>query len=80
MNKTDRQELFLEAYDEAYLWASYAVVQELGNFIDLLTKDAENPGSVLNSDKKSSYAKCLHAMRQDSGHNDIKQCYRVASF
>lgn len=80
INKTDRKELFLEAYDEAYLWASTEVVQELGNFIDLLTKDVANPGSISNSDKKLSYAKCLHAMRQDSGHNDLEQVYRVASF
>ena len=38
MNKTDRKELFLEAYDEAYLWASHEVAEELGKFIDLLAR------------------------------------------
>lgn len=80
MEKTDRRENFLEAYDEAYLWASQDVVEKLGQFIDLIKVSTANPGSVPEDVKQHLYAECLHAMRIDAGHEESSQCYRIASF
>ena len=80
INKTDRRNEFLEAYDEAYLWSSQNVIEELGNFIDLIKKNTSNPGSVSEIDKQQAYASCLHALRIDAGHKDSNICYRVISF
>ena len=80
LKKSDRREKFLEAYDEAYIWASQDVIETMDKFIELIQGHTAMPGSVPEQKRRDAYAACLHAMRKDSGHVHSKQCYRVASF
>lgn len=80
IQKSDRREAFLEAYDEAFLWASDDVVGEIGHFIDLLVKDKAEPDKVSMKDKQEAYAKCLLAMRKDVGYPKTHASFRIASF
>jgi hypothetical protein len=80
MQKDDRRRVFLEAYDEAFLWASDDVAEEIGGFIDLLIKDNAEPGKIPMNEKQEAYARCLLAMRKDAGYPKTHVNFRIASF
>jgi len=50
----DRRADFLEAYDEAFLWASDDVINELGHLIDSVTTDTADPREVPMSVKRDA--------------------------
>lgn len=76
----DNREKFLEAYDEASLWAPDEVMNEIGKFLDLNKQNVETPGAVEQKVQQEAYAKCINAMRRDCGFPKTKFCYRVVSF
>lgn len=76
----DNREKFLEAYDEASLWAPDEVMNEIGKFLDLNKTSATTPGSVDQSMLQDSYALCINAMRRDCGFSKTTFDYRVVSF
>lgn len=76
----DNRELFLEAYDEASLWAPDEIMNEIGTFLDLNMQSVAAPGTVDQKAQQAAYAKCIEAMRRDCGFPNSKFHYRVASF
>ena len=76
----DNREKFLEAYDEAALWAPDAVMNPIGEFIDLNRRNIAEPGSVSQNTMQDAYAACINAMRKDCGFPDTTFVYRVVSF
>jgi hypothetical protein len=76
----DNREKFLEAYDEAALWAPDAVVNLIGEFIDLNRRNAATPGSISQEAMQNAYAACISAMRKDCGFANTTFVYRVVSF
>jgi hypothetical protein len=77
-NETVFKEAFLEAYDEAYLWASEEVVENLAVLVESVR--LENLELTTQAEKKILYIKCMHSMRVDSGHKNSKERYQVISF
>ena len=80
ITKDDRRLKFLDTYDEAFLWASDEVIEQIGQFLDLIEKDTSKPSSVPMPDKRKTYAKCLTAMRKDVGYPKTAANYRLVSF
>ena len=75
----DKKTDFLQAYDEAALWASEEVITEIANFLDLLTKHASN-GAVDQQTLKAAFVNCITAMRRDCGFPTSQYQHRVVSF
>ncbi|HCO95908.1 MAG TPA: hypothetical protein DIU00_18555 [Phycisphaerales bacterium] len=80
ITKDDRRIKFLNTYDEAFLWASDEVIEQVGRFLDLIEKDTSKPSSVPMSAKRETYAKCLIIMRKDVGYPKTSANYRIVSF
>ena len=76
----DNREKFLEAYDEAALWAPDDVMNQIGIFLDYIQKNAAVQGSVSENEMKGAYAACINAMRKDCGFKNTSFEYRVVSF
>lgn len=76
----DNREKFLEAYDEASLWAPDAVMNEIGQFLDLNRQNIETPGAVAQTTQQEAYASCINSMRRDCGFPNTAFTYRVVSF
>jgi hypothetical protein len=75
-----QKEQFLAAYDEAALWAAEDVVIELGEFLDLQTKQAANPGSVSQSEHQTAFLRCMTSMRRDCGFSQTRYSHRIVAF
>lgn len=71
---------FLEAYDEAALWASDDVMNAIGRFLDLNRMITASPRSVSKNALPEAYVYCITAMRKDCGFPDTEFSYRVVSF
>lgn len=76
----DNRERFLEAYDEAALWAPDEVMNVIGNFLDLNSQNTAAPGSVGQPLLQDAYERCIVAMRKDCGFPNTELKYRVVSF
>ncbi|MBT9494575.1 MAG: hypothetical protein IV107_19990 [Paucibacter sp.] len=76
----DDQKRFLEAYDEAALWAPDEVMNPVGHLLDLIRKNTASRGSVTEEDLQLAYASAVLAMRQDCGFPNTQFRYRVVSF
>ena len=62
----EQKDLFLNTYSKCWLWASDAVVKEIGNFLD--TQIALAKGEDARQEcMKQKYVSCLIAMRKDIG-------------
>lgn len=71
---------FLEAYDEAALWASEEVICEVAKFLDMLTNDTTNLGSASQEAIRAEYAHCITVMRKDCGFIETTYQHRIVSF
>jgi hypothetical protein len=71
---------FLEAYDEAALWASENAISVVGTFLDMIVSNTANPGSISQQALKAAYAHCITVMRKDSGFSETTYHHRVVSF
>lgn len=76
----DDQKKFLEAYDEATLWATDDVMNSLGHLLDLIRKNTASRGSIAEQELQIAYTSVIEAMRKDCGFPDTKFQYRVVSF
>jgi hypothetical protein len=52
LTKSDRREKFLEAYDEAYIWASQDVIEAMDKFIELIQENTAMPDSVPEQERR----------------------------
>lgn len=66
---------FLEAYDEACIWAAEPVVAAIEGLIDEV-----RPGLVNQERTKKAYAKVIEEMRRDAGHPGTAISYRFITF
>jgi hypothetical protein len=71
---------FLEAYDEAALWASEDLICEVAKFLDMQVAITANPGAVSQDALKAKYAHCITVMRKDSGFSETEYQPRVVAF
>jgi hypothetical protein len=71
---------FLEAYDEAALWASDSVMIEVGLLLDNVKNNVAVPGSVSQASLQTAYMNCMREMRKDSGFPKTQFEYRLVSF
>jgi hypothetical protein len=76
----DDQKRFLEAYDEAALWAPDEVMNSVGRLLDLIKANTAMRGSVAEEELQRVYASAISAMRIDCGFPATKFQYRVVSF
>ena len=76
----DLQKRFLEAYDEAALWAPDEVMNPIGHLLDLIKSNTHKKGSVNEEALQVAYAGCIAAMRRDCGFPNTKFQYRVVAF
>jgi hypothetical protein len=76
----DDQKRFLEAYDEAALWAPDEVMNAIGHLLDLIKTNTASRGTITEEALQDSYAACIAAMRRDCGFPNTKFNYRVVSF
>jgi hypothetical protein len=79
-NPQDNREKFLEAYDEAALWAPDEIMNAIGIFLDMNRQNTATPGSVKMEGLQAAYADCIVAMRKDCGFPQTEFKYRVVSF
>ncbi|QBC44560.1 hypothetical protein [Iodobacter fluviatilis] len=79
-NNTDDQKRFLEAYDEAALWAPDDVMNPIGHLLDLIKANSAARGSVSENELQIAYSSSITAMRKDCGFPDSKFNYRFVSF
>lgn len=61
----ERIEKFYNDYSTMWLWANDNTIKELNNFINIIKKVSVKPGSVPQEMMKSSYTKCMLAMRKE---------------
>lgn len=71
---------FLEAYDEASLWAPDSVMNPLGQFLDLNRQNTAVNGSVPQEALQAAFSSCVTEMRKDSGFPNTSYKYRFVSF
>lgn len=76
----DDQKRFLEAYDEAALWAADEVMNSVGYLLDLIRKNTASRGAVTEEELQSAYTSAIEAMRKDCGFPNTRFQYRVVSF
>jgi len=76
----DGRKSFLEAYDEAALWAPDEVMNAVGQLLDLIRLNTAERGSVSESTLQRSYAEAIAAMRRDCGFPSTTFEYRLVSF
>lgn len=74
------QKRFLEAYDEAALWAPDEVMNAIGHLLDLIKANTASRGSVGEEALQQAYTDAITAMRKDCGFTTTKFEYRVVSF
>lgn len=74
------QQGFLEAYDEAALWAPDGVMNAVGQLLDLIRKNTAQRGSVTENELQRAYAAAITAMRKDCGFPSTTFEYRLVSF
>ncbi len=79
-SNVDDQKRFLEAYDEAALWAPDEVMNSVGHLLDLIKKNTASRGSVPEETLQTAYASAIAAMRKDCGFQNTKFNYRLVSF
>ena len=79
-NASDIRERFLEAYDEASLWAPDSVMNPVGQLLDMIRENTARPGIVSQETLQAAYASCMSAMRRDTGFPNTTFAYRVVSF
>ncbi|KQY89141.1 hypothetical protein ASD35_16705 [Pelomonas sp. Root1444] len=79
--REDEQRMsFLEAYDEAALWAPDDVMNAVGELLDLIRKNSAERGSVRENTLQRAYAAAIAAMRRDCGFPSTTFEYRLVSF
>ncbi|MBC3833278.1 hypothetical protein H8K33_17340 [Undibacterium amnicola] len=71
---------FLEAYDEAALWASDEVMNAVGMLLDQIRSNTERRGAHSEQELQTAYATCITSMRKDVGFKNTEFSYRVVSF
>ena len=71
---------FLQAHDEAFLWASEEVAFAIGAFLDLQMANTANPNSIPMPLMHISLHNCLTVMRKDVGFPETQANYRIVSF
>jgi hypothetical protein len=71
----DAQRAFLEAYDEACIWADEPVVISLEALLDAAQKQPIDQTRI-----KPAYASCITSMRRDAGHPQTRISYRFVRF
>lgn len=79
-SNSEDQKRFLEAYDEAALWAPDEVMNIIGHLLDLIKTNTASRGSVTEEALQVAYAACISAMRRDCGFQNTEFSYRVVSF
>lgn len=70
---------FLEAYDEAALWASEEVIAEIGKFLDMQAEHASGR-SVDQAAMRAAFVHCIAVMRRDCGFPSSQYEHRVVAF
>jgi hypothetical protein len=75
----EAEERFLEAYDQAYVWADEAVVQALADFLRTVQVDDLQAASPMPM-RTAAYVACMAAMRRDAGFPTTTTEYRLVSF
>ena len=71
----DAKRAFLEAYDEACIWADEPVVISLEALLDAAQQQPIDQGRI-----KPAYAACITSMRRDAGHPHTSISYRFVKF
>ncbi|MDQ6768659.1 MAG: hypothetical protein M3Z54_01570 [Gemmatimonadota bacterium] len=66
---------FLEAYDEACIWADESVVTTLEVLLDAVMHQPIDQQRT-----KTAYADCISSMRRDAGHPQTAISYRFVKF
>jgi hypothetical protein len=79
-SNADDQKRFLEAYDEAALWAPDDVMNSIGHLLDLIQTNTAIRGSVTENELQLAYSTSITAIRKDCGFPNSKFNYRVVSF
>jgi hypothetical protein len=75
----EKQE-FTAAYDQACVWASEAVIENMGVFLDTMTRYHRDSSADAMRQKKEAYAVCILAMRRDAGFPASEFQFRFVSF
>lgn len=77
---TKEKQEFLVAYDQSCVWASEAVLQKIGTFLDVMARWGNDRSDEAMRQKKSAYADCLLEMRRDSGFPESAFQFRFVTF
>ncbi len=75
----EKQE-FLVAYDQSCVWASEAVIQKIGAFLDVMARWGKDRSDEAMREKKSAYADCILEMRRDVGFPESDFKFRFVTF
>lgn len=76
----EQQNAFLAAYDEAALWASEAVVAELGTFLEMQVQFKADASAVPQTAMLAGFVHCMTVMRRDCGFPKSTYEHRVVTF
>ena len=71
----EAQGRFLEAYDEACIWAAEPVIAGIEGLLDAVQEKPINQAST-----KAAYSSVIEAMRRDAGHPSTAIRYRFVKF
>jgi hypothetical protein len=75
----EKKAAFLEAYDEAALWASEEVIAEIGKFLDMQSEHAAGRSDGQPA-MRAAFVLCITVMRRDCGFPSSQYRHRVVSF
>jgi len=76
----DMRQRFLEAYDEASVWAPDSVMNSIGVLLDLIHANTVKKGSVDEQALRKAFAECMTEIRKDAGFASTNFSYRMVTF